>query len=103
MQEKREKQLQAFSRLLDIMDELREKCPWDRKQTMETLRPLTIEELYELTDAILADDSQEIKKELGDLLLHIVFYAKIASEENLFDIETYPATPSYLWRCIGKE
>ena len=87
MQEKREKQLQAFSRLLDIMDELREKCPWDRKQTMETLRPLTIEELYELTDAILADDSQEIKKELGDLLLHIVFYAKIASEENLFDIE----------------
>ena len=69
MQEKREKQLQAFGRLLDIMDELREKCPWDRKQTMETLRPLTIEELYELTDAILADDSQEIKKELGDLLL----------------------------------
>lgn len=87
MQEKREKQLQAFSRLLDIMDELREKCPWDRKQTMETLRPLTIEELYELTDAILVDDSQEIKKELGDLLLHIVFYAKIASEKNLFDIE----------------
>ena len=87
MQEKREKQLQAFGRLLDIMDELREKCPWDRKQTMETLRPLTIEELYELTDAILADDSQEIKKELGDLLLHIVFYAKIASEKNLFDIE----------------
>ena len=63
MQEKREKQLQAFGRLLDIMDELREKCLWDRKQTMETLRPLTIEELYELTDAILADDSQEIKKE----------------------------------------
>ena len=86
MQEKREKQLQAFGRLLDIMDELREKCPWDRKQTMETLRPLTIEELYELTDAILADDSQEIKKELGDLLLHIVFYAKIASEKILFDI-----------------
>ena len=69
------------------MDDLREKCPWDRKQTMQTLRPLTIEELYELTDAILEEDYQEVKKELGDILLHIVFYAKIASETQLFDIE----------------
>jgi MazG family protein len=83
----REKQLQAFSRLLDIMDELREKCPWDRKQTMQTLRPLTIEELYELTDAILQENPREIQKELGDILLHIVFYAKIASETQLFDLE----------------
>ena len=74
MKEKRQKQLEAFARLLDIMDDLREKCPWDRKQTMQTLRPLTIEELYELTDAILEENTQEIKKELGDILLHIVFY-----------------------------
>lgn len=87
MKEKRRKQLEAFGRLLDIMDDLREKCPWDRKQTMQTLRPLTIEELYELTDAILEQDTQEIKKELGDILLHIVFYAKIASETQSFDIE----------------
>ena len=87
MKEKRQKQLEAFGRLLDIMDDLREKCPWDRKQTMQTLRPLTIEELYELTDAILEQDTQEIKKELGDILLHIVFYAKIASETQSFDIE----------------
>ena len=87
MKEKRQKQLEAFGRLLDIMDDLREKCPWDRKQTMKTLRPLTIEELYELTDAILEQDTQEIKKELGDILLHIVFYAKIASETQSFDIE----------------
>ena len=85
MKVEREKQLQAFSRLLDIMDELREKCPWDRKQTMQTLRPLTIEELYELTDAILQENPREIQKELGDILLHIVFYAKIASETQLFD------------------
>ena len=87
MKEKKQKQLEAFGRLLDIMDDLREKCPWDRKQTMQTLRPLTIEELYELTDAILEQDTQEIKKELGDILLHIVFYAKIASETQSFDIE----------------
>lgn len=72
-----DKRLEAFSRLLDIMDELREKCPWDRKQTNETLRHLTIEETYELSDAILENDSDEIKKELGDLFLHLVFYAKI--------------------------
>ena len=87
MKTSRQKQLDAFGRLLDIMDDLREKCPWDRKQTMQTLRPLTIEELYELTDAILEEDYQEVKKELGDILLHILFYAKIASETQLFDIE----------------
>lgn len=82
----REQQLQAFGRLLTIMDELREQCPWDKKQTMETLRHLTIEEMYELGDAILDKDLVEVKKELGDLLLHIVFYAKIGSETNDFDI-----------------
>ena len=76
----------AFLRLLDIMDTLRAECPWDRKQTMETLRPLTIEETYELGDAILKDDLQEVKKELGDLLLHMVFYAKIGQEKGSFDI-----------------
>jgi XTP/dITP diphosphohydrolase len=79
-------QLQAFDRLLTIMNELREKCPWDQKQTMETLRPLTIEETYELGDAILDKDLPEIKNELGDLLLHIIFYAKIGSETKDFDI-----------------
>lgn len=82
----RQKQLQAFERLLDIMDDLREKCPWDRKQTLQSLRHLTIEETYELGDAILDNNLPEIKKELGDLLLHIVFYAKIGSETNDFDI-----------------
>ena len=82
----REEQLKAFGRLLDIMDELREKCPWDRKQTMESLRHLTIEETYELGDAILDGDMPEIRKELGDLMLHIVFYAKIASESSSFGI-----------------
>ncbi len=82
----RKKQLQAFERLLDIMDNLRSKCPWDKKQTFESLRHLTIEETYELGDAILDNDIPEIKKELGDLLLHIVFYAKIGSETNDFDI-----------------
>ena len=77
----------AFERLLDIMDELREKCPWDRKQTLESLRHLTIEETYELADSILEKDMNEIKKELGDLLLHIVFYAKIADEQKSFDIK----------------
>ena len=82
----RQQQLKAFERLLDIMDDLREKCPWDKKQTLESLRHLTIEETYELGDAILDNDLPEIKKELGDLLLHIVFYAKIGSETNSFDI-----------------
>ncbi|MBL7868210.1 MAG: nucleoside triphosphate pyrophosphohydrolase [Flavobacterium lindanitolerans] len=82
----RQQKLDAFGRLLDIMDDLREKCPWDKKQTLQTLRHLTIEETYELGDAILDNDLQEIKKELGDLLLHIVFYAKIGSETNDFDI-----------------
>ncbi|PHR70584.1 MAG: nucleoside triphosphate pyrophosphohydrolase [Lutibacter sp.] len=82
----KEQKLQAFSRLLDIMDELREKCPWDQKQTLESLRHLTIEETYELGDAILDNDLEEVKKELGDLLLHIVFYAKIGSETKDFDI-----------------
>lgn len=79
-------QLKAFDRLLTIMDELREQCPWDKKQTMETLRHLTIEETYELGDAILDKDLEEVKKELGDVLLHIVFYAKIGSETKDFDI-----------------
>ena len=83
---KKEKELQAFERLLDIMDDLREKCPWDRKQTLESLRPNTIEETYELADAILDHDMHNIAKELGDLLLHVVFYAKIASETGDFDI-----------------
>lgn len=82
----REEQLQAVDRLLTIMDELREQCPWDKKQTLQSLRHLTIEETYELGDAILDNDLLEVKKELGDLLLHIVFYAKIGSETNDFDI-----------------
>lgn len=82
----RSEQLKAFERLLNIMDELREQCPWDKKQTMQTLRHLTIEETYELGDAILDNDLEEVKKELGDLLLHIVFYAKIGSETQDFDI-----------------
>lgn len=82
----RSEKLEAFGRLLDIMDELREKCPWDRVQTMESLRNLTIEETYELADAIMENDLEDVKKELGDLLLHIVFYAKIGSEKEIFDI-----------------
>ena len=78
--------LQAFGRLLTIMDELREKCPWDRKQTFESLRNLTIEETYELADAILNQDLPEIKEEIGDIMLHMVFYAKIAEEKEAFDI-----------------
>lgn len=77
---------EAFSRLLEIMDMLREQCPWDKKQTIESLRYLTIEEVYELSNAILDKDMEEIKKELGDILLHVVFYARIASETNDFDI-----------------
>jgi len=82
----RKQQLEAFNRLLDIMDELRENCPWDKKQTLESLRHLTIEETYELADAILENDLHEIKNELGDVLLHLVFYAKIGSEKKAFDI-----------------
>jgi len=82
----RDEQLKAFDRLLTIMDELREQCPWDKKQTMQTLRHLTIEETYELGDAILDNDLEEVKNELGDVLLHIVFYAKIGSETHDFDI-----------------
>jgi XTP/dITP diphosphohydrolase len=81
-----EEKLKAFERLLEIMDELREKCPWDREQTLDSLRNLTIEETYELADAIMDQDLTEIRKELGDLLLHIVFYAKIGSEKGAFDI-----------------
>ena len=82
----REEKLEAFNRLLEIMDELREKCPWDREQTLDSLRNLTIEETYELADAIMDQDLEEIRKELGDLILHIVFYAKIGSEKGAFDI-----------------
>lgn len=82
MQEK----LKAFERLLNIMDDLREKCPWDKKQTLESLRHLTIEETYELADAILDNDMEELKGEIGDLMLHMVFYAKIADEKKAFDI-----------------
>ena len=82
-----DKRLVAFKRLLDIMDDLREKCPWDQKQTLESLRNLTIEETYELADAITAENLNEIKGEIGDLLLHMVFYCKIASEKKAFDID----------------
>mgnify|MGYP002713028853 CR=1 FL=1 len=82
----RKEKLEAFDKLLTIMDELRALCPWDKKQTMDTLRYLTIEEIYELSDAILENDMTEIKKELGDIMLHIVFYAKIASESKAFDV-----------------
>ena len=84
--ENRKQKLIAFDRLLTIMDELREQCPWDKKQTLETLRHLTIEETYELSDAIIEGDLNEVKKELGDIMLHLVFYARIASETNQFDI-----------------
>ena len=82
----REQKLEAFGRLLDVMDELREKCPWDREQTNESLRANTIEETYELAEAIIDNDDEAIKKELGDLLLHVVFYAKIGEEKEAFDI-----------------
>src|SRR5512137_3214254 len=81
-----EEKVEAFRKLLEIMDELRAKCPWDRKQTLESLRYLTIEETYELSDSILERDMEAIKKELGDLMLHLVFYSKIASETGAFDI-----------------
>lgn len=83
----REDILQAFGRFLDVLEELREKCPWDRKQTNSSLRPNTIEECFELSDAIVADDVQNICKELGDVLLHVAFYAKIASEKQQFDMK----------------
>lgn len=83
---KKEDKLKAFDRLLTIMDELREQCPWDRKQTLESLRHLTIEETYELSDAILKNDLEELKGELGDLMLHLVFYSKIADEKKAFDV-----------------
>lgn len=84
---RREESMEAFGRLLDVLDELREKCPWDRKQTNESLRANTIEETYELCDALIRDDQADIKKELGDLLLHVVFYAKIGSEKGAFDMK----------------
>ena len=83
----RQEQMEAFGRFLDVLDELREKCPWDRKQTNESLRPNTMEEVYELCDALINDDNTNICKELGDVLLHIGFYAKIASEKGAFDIK----------------
>lgn len=83
----REEQKEAFGRLLDVLDELRVKCPWDRKQTNESLRPNTIEEVYELCDALMKNDEKNICKELGDVLLHVVFYAKIGSETGAFDIK----------------
>ncbi len=83
---KRKEKLAAFDRLLTIMDELREHCPWDKKQTLETLRYLTIEETYELSDAILENNLEEVKKEIGDIMLHMVFYAKIGDEKKSFDI-----------------
>ena len=82
----REEQMKAFGRLLDVLDQLREKCPWDKKQTNESLRPNTIEETFELCDAIMKDDTKEIKKELGDVLMHTCFYAMIAREKEQFDI-----------------
>ncbi len=87
MSSSKQEKLLAFGRLLDIMDELREKCPWDKKQTFQTLSHLTIEETYELVDAIAENNTLEIKKELGDLFLHLVFYAKIGSESNSFDVK----------------
>ena len=86
MKKARRKQLEKFSYLLDIMDNLREKCPWDKEQTFKTLKNLTIEETYELSEALMSNNFEEIKNELGDLLLHIIFYSKIASEKNKFNI-----------------
>lgn len=86
MSHSREEKLAGFGKVLDIMDKLREKCPWNASQTMDTLRPMTLEEAYELSDAIMKKSLKDIEKELGDLLLHIVFYSKIAEEENQFDI-----------------
>ena len=82
----RDEKLAAFGRLLDIMDKLREKCPWNRAQTIDTLRPMTVEEVYELSDAVLKHSEEDLKKELGDVMLHIVFYSRIAQEEGRYDI-----------------
>ena len=82
----KEEKLRAFERILDILDELREKCPWDKKQTLQSLRHLTLEEVYELSDSLLEENMEEIKKEIGDVFLHLIFYAKIASEKGIFDI-----------------
>ncbi|HBG39942.1 MAG TPA: nucleoside triphosphate pyrophosphohydrolase, partial [Porphyromonadaceae bacterium] len=82
----REQKIEAFGRLLDVMDELRLKCPWDKVQTNESLRANTVEETYELVDAIINKDNENIKKELGDLLLHVVFYSKIGEEKQAFDV-----------------
>ena len=82
----KEEKLRAFERSLDILDELREKCPWDKKQTLQSLRHLTLEEVYELSDSLLEENMEEIKKEIGDVFLHLIFYAKIASEKGVFDI-----------------
>ena len=82
----KEEKLRAFERSLDILDELREKCPWDKKQTLQSLRHLTLEEVYELSDSLLEENMEEIKKEIGDVFLHLIFYAKIASENGIFDI-----------------
>ncbi len=84
---KRKEKLEAFDRLLTIMDELRDNCPWDKKQTLQSLRHLTIEEVYELADAIVENDIQEVKKEVGDIMLHLVFYSRIASETNDWDVQ----------------
>ena len=86
MKKDRTREIEAFARVLDVMDELREKCPWDRKQTIESIRPLTIEETYELSDAILSNDMPNVCKELGDIMMHIVFYSIIANEGGKFDI-----------------
>ena len=86
MPHSRSEKIEALGRIIDTLDELRVKCPWDRKQTNESLRPNTIEEVYELCDALINDDSYNIKKELGDVLLHVLFYAKIGDEQGLFDI-----------------
>lgn len=83
----KQSKLEAFGKLLDVLDELRQKCPWDKEQTNETLRPLTIEETYELSDALIKNEPELICKELGDLLLHILFYSKIGEEKSLFDIK----------------
>ncbi|MGI4972639.1 MAG: nucleoside triphosphate pyrophosphohydrolase, partial [Janthinobacterium lividum] len=83
---RRSAQLEAFGRLLDVLDRLRQECPWDKKQTLESLRHLTIEETYELSDAILRQDLPDLKKELGDVMLHLIFYARIAAEQGAFDI-----------------
>ena len=96
----RQDQLQAFDRLLTIMDELREKCPWDRKQTMESLRHLTIEETYELGEAILDKDMEEIRKELGDVLLHLVFYSKIGSETRIGMTTSRESSPSRRYSTV---